>query len=331
MTITPIHPGIVRITLPLPGRKPGPVHVYLFRGKQNTTLLDTGTFWSSRFLKSTLARLGLGFKDLQGIVLTHGHMDHCGAVRTIVRQHPSRVTVCAHRDEIATIQAGFDVPYQVYVRFLTLIGTPLPQRLAIRMMLGGLQMLARGAQVDHALHDGDHLTLGDYEATVVATPGHTRGSISLFLEKEGLLFSGDHILNHITPNALLMLEEDVLLPRRQSQKEYFDSLRSVAQLRPKTVHPAHGARIGDFDAIHRMYRNCFAQRQQALLSLLSPDAPASVYAITRKLFPQLGGGAFLLDLYLAIAETYSHLQELVADGRATVALRANILHATARY
>jgi glyoxylase-like metal-dependent hydrolase (beta-lactamase superfamily II) len=325
MRITPIHPGIVRITLPLAGKKPGPVQVYLFQGKANTVLLDTGTYLSSRVLKSALGRLGLGYQDLDGIVLTHGHVDHCGAVRTIVRQNAKGVKVCAHHDEIPAIKAGFDAPPHVYARFLALSGTPLAYRWAIGAMLRSFQMLAQGCDVDRALQDGDHLALGDHEATVVATPGHTRGSICLFLEKEGLLFSGDHILNHITPNALPMLEKELALPLRQSQKEYFDSLQIVAELAPTAVHPAHGGRITDFNAIHHLYQRCFKERQNALLAILDGHLPESIYGVARKLFPRLGGQSFLLDLYLAIAETYSHLQVLAVDGRVRMEMKDRVL------
>lgn len=322
MSITPLHPGIMRITLPLPGRKPGPVHVYLFLGKQNTTLLDTGTYLFSSYLKSALGGLGLGYADLDRIVLTHGHVDHCGAARTIVRQNARGVRVCAHPDEIPTIQTGFDAPPKVYARFLSHAGTPLMYRLPIVWMLRSFQMLAQGCNVDDPLQDGERLALGDYEGTVVATPGHTRGSLSLFLEKEGVLFSGDHVLNHITPNALPMLEEELALPMRQSQKEYFESLGLVARLAPKVIHPAHGRRITAFDAVYRMYQRCFVERQNALLDVVKRHAPANIYSIARNLFPKLAGRAFLLDLYLAISETYSHLQVLAGDGRVRMEIKS---------
>ena len=39
--------------------------------------------------------------------------------------------------------------------------------------------------------DGDILTLGDLSFTVLHTPGHTVGSICLYEESQGVLFSGD--------------------------------------------------------------------------------------------------------------------------------------------
>jgi glyoxylase-like metal-dependent hydrolase (beta-lactamase superfamily II) len=41
------------------------------------------------------------------------------------------------------------------------------------------------------LNDGDQITAGSINFTVLHTPGHTEGSISLFDQSEGLLLSGD--------------------------------------------------------------------------------------------------------------------------------------------
>jgi glyoxylase-like metal-dependent hydrolase (beta-lactamase superfamily II) len=313
VTIEHLHPGIARIRLPMFGKKPGPVNVYLFWGCGNVTLVDTGTCLTVRRLKKEMVRLGLTFADITHIVLTHGHMDHQGGVRTIAKHCGEQLAVCAHRDEIEAIQAGGDAPLKAYRRFLGLTGTPAPLRLAILVMLFWSQRLTRACRVNHSLENGDRLKLGDYEAIVVATPGHTRGSISLFLPEEKVLFPGDHILGHITPNALPMLESSAPLPVRRSQAEYYKSLEVIAALDPEIIYPAHGAQIRDFHAIHRRYRKWFRQRQSQLVDIVKRSAGLSVYEIARRLFPGLIGGAFVLDLYLAISEAYTHLQVLEAE------------------
>ncbi len=307
------------------GKKPGPVNVYLFKGRDNVALIDTGTFWGSWVLKAALARLEVRFADIERIVLTHGHLDHQGAVRTIARHSRNLLTVCAHRDEIASIEAGNDAPLRAYRRFLVRTGTPIAYRLAIQNMFFWNRHLTRACRVNHSLEDGDKLILGDYEAKVVATPGHTRGSISLFIEKEGLLFSGDHILGHITPNALPMLERNPLVPVRQSQKEYFNSLETIARLDPQIIYPAHGAEIRDFEVLHRIYRRCFDQRQSAILGVIQQRPRQSIYDIARELFPEIKGRAFVLNLFLALSEIFTHLQILEAEGRARLEEEKGIL------
>ena len=49
--------------------------------------------------------------------------------------------------------------------------------------------------VDRALHDGDTITVGRYALQVIATPGHSPGSLCFLLETPArrVLFSGDVI------------------------------------------------------------------------------------------------------------------------------------------
>ena len=44
---------------------------------------------------------------------------------------------------------------------------------------------------DSRVDDGDLIHVGDIEFNVIATPGHTKGGLSLYCKKERLVFSGD--------------------------------------------------------------------------------------------------------------------------------------------
>ena len=48
-------------------------------------------------------------------------------------------------------------------------------------------------EADSRLNDEDLIHVGDIEFKVIHTPGHTKGGICLYLEKEKMLFSGDTI------------------------------------------------------------------------------------------------------------------------------------------
>ncbi len=100
--------AIYRITLPLPGRKHGPVNVYLLKGRDNVTLLDTGIFFTVNHLKTVLATAGLRFRDLDRVVLTT--VMWIIAVRFLVRKNRQRIKVCAHPEEIESIQTGAEAP-----------------------------------------------------------------------------------------------------------------------------------------------------------------------------------------------------------------------------
>ncbi len=55
--------------------------------------------------------------------------------------------------------------------------------------------------VPHAcLEDGDVLEAGGYKLRCLLMPGHTPGQMCFWMEKQGLMFLGDHVLFDITPN-----------------------------------------------------------------------------------------------------------------------------------
>ncbi|MCX7766242.1 MAG: MBL fold metallo-hydrolase, partial [Candidatus Sumerlaeia bacterium] len=83
---------------------------------------------------------------------------------------------------------------------------------------------------DILIEHGDQLTVGSYNLEVIHTPGHSPGSISLFMKD--VLFSGD-----------LLFKQGVGrwdLPGGD-EKQLFNSLRQVLQLPETTVvYPGHG-------------------------------------------------------------------------------------------
>ncbi len=321
-----IYPGIYRIRLPLAGKKPGPVNVYLFKGKDNITLLDTGTDLSWRYLESHLKKIGVCFSHIHRIIMTHGHVDHYGAASRIFFNGKRNATVIAHAADRRPIETGTDVPSDAYRRFLVATGTPVIYHFGIvPMFFLFRKRLARPCPVHETLNLSEPLLMGDYRAKVIETPGHTRGSVCLLLEKEGILFSGDHILPHITPNAFPMLEKSGL-PVRSSQNEFYESLERIKIIAPQIIYPAHGKMIRDFESVHNMYKTCFAQRQDSILRTVQNNPGKSIYDMARIHFPEISGSRrFILDLYLAVSEVYTHIQVLEKLGRVRTLFTNRIL------
>ncbi|PKN69410.1 MAG: hypothetical protein CVU54_10295 [Deltaproteobacteria bacterium HGW-Deltaproteobacteria-12] len=307
-----IYSRIYRIILPLPGEKPGPVNAFLFTGRI-VTLVDTGTLKAIPVLDRALKELGMAFSDINQIIITHGHIDHYGAARAIVKRSCGTATVMANEEDLPLIEHGLEVPRRQLIKFYRLMGVPWRFQVSLIFLQAIFKSLAENCPVNRFLSDGEKITIGDYEATIIATPGHTRGSISLYLEKEGILFPGDHILGHITPNALVMLETDFVLPRRISQIEYYYSLDKVEKISPRTVYPAHGEPIDDVGKTIALFREQFLQRQNSILSILHAGE-YTVYQIGRMLFPEIRGKRLPLEIFLAVSEVYTHLQVLEKEG-----------------
>ncbi len=308
-----IYPRIYKIMLPLAGKKPGPVNVYFLPGAV-PTLIDTGTARSAEILRNALRKLGVEFRDIAQIILTHGHIDHYGAARKIAAESGGSTTIAAHSDDLNLIAHGFEAPKSVFKNFYRLMGAPLIFQISLRMIARIFKSMAQSCRISRTIHDGETIHVGDYRARVISTPGHTRGSVCLYMEREGVMFTGDLILGHITPNAFVMLEPDFELPVRLSQVEFYDSLDRVEKLSPRLILPAHGETITDLKETVSMYRRQFTLRQEEILLILN-NHEYTVYRTARVLFPGLGGPRLPLEIYLAISEVYTHLQVLQKHGR----------------
>jgi glyoxylase-like metal-dependent hydrolase (beta-lactamase superfamily II) len=319
-----ILPDVYSITLPLPGKRPGPVNVYLFKGG-TVTLIDTGMVQTAGILEKALGEHGLRFSDIDRIIATHGHPDHYGAAKKIVKA--GKAKVAAHMEDIVAIESGMDVSRKRYEIFLKLMGVPLSVGILLRLLFIIFSQMAENCPVDIVMNDGDEIELGKYRAKIIGTPGHSKGSICVFLEKEKALFCGDTIIEHITPNAFLMLDEKEKLPVRLSQSEFYESLVKIKNLSPAMIYSAHGKDVPDLDQIIDGYKKAFAERQEKVLTLVRAGEK-NVYRIARLLFPEIGGIRLPLEIYLSISEVYTNIQVLQRDGKVSLNIIDGMLEIT---
>ena len=79
--------------------------VYLVDEGDSNTLIDTGMPVDFKKLQSQLSEMGKSINDIDYIVLTHCHSDHCGNADRI--KEMSQAAIIAHETEAAFI-AGRD-------------------------------------------------------------------------------------------------------------------------------------------------------------------------------------------------------------------------------
>jgi len=150
------------------------VYSYIISG-ETITLIDTGVAGCERTIFDTIRSAGRDPAEIALIILTHSHPDHIGAAKAI--RDATGCSIAAHPAERGWIE---DVDLQNRER-------PVP----------GFATLVKGpVQLDHELDDGDGIEPDDtrtVDLQVIHTPGHSPGSISLWMQSEGALFSGDAI------------------------------------------------------------------------------------------------------------------------------------------
>jgi len=103
--------------------------------------------------------------QVQAIVITHAHIDHIGGAAKLKRLTGAPVFMNAADQEL---YAHLDVQ-------ANWLGIEPPERTTI----------------DQEARDGDKLSLGPAQFQILHTPGHTQGSLSVWIPSENKLVAGD--------------------------------------------------------------------------------------------------------------------------------------------
>lgn len=98
----------------------------------------------------------------------------------------------------------------------------------------GGQYQDRTFRPDRLYHDGERLVCDGFSVTLLHTPGHVSNHLCFLLEEERMLFTGDHVLQGMTP---------VILPPDGNMQDYLRSLELLRELPLASLAPGHGALI----------------------------------------------------------------------------------------
>jgi glyoxylase-like metal-dependent hydrolase (beta-lactamase superfamily II) len=310
--------GVYRIPLPLPSDGLRAVNIYALTSDDGVVLIDSG--WAitqaRTALEAALDALGHGLADVRRFLVTHAHRDHYEMAVAVRREFGN--TVSLGLGEKATIDVLNDPslrPLENHRRQLIRAGadellTWLIQRVA---EIGHDPADWQGP--DDWLIDGSDLDLPNRTLRVVATPGHTRGHVVFVDAAASLLFTGDHVLPHITPSIGF---EAVSGPLPLG--DFMDSLRLVRQLPDRRMLPAHGPVS---PSVHHRVDELLdhhVRRLAVVYATVGPDGATAHDAASRITWTRRARAFADLDQFnqmLAVTETAAHLDVLVAQGRLT--------------
>jgi glyoxylase-like metal-dependent hydrolase (beta-lactamase superfamily II) len=144
--------------------------VYLVMGPETAALIDAGAGQGAEVIWKNILKLGLSPKNLTYLILTHAHVDHIGGAAFFKEKTDCRIV--AHEADQEAIESG-----DPSLTASSWYGVTLPR-----------------LKVDHVLKEKKEALLLEAEKIIcLHTPGHTPGSISPYLDRQGkrVLFGQD--------------------------------------------------------------------------------------------------------------------------------------------
>ena len=218
----PLLRNVLRLTAPNPGVMTGPGTNSYLVGDASTgfTVIDPGPADADhlqRLWQAAVDEDGAGGNILR-IVCTHSHPDHSPGAAPLQ-------ALCAHRPPI------LGLPSAPTARAASAF---MPDRTLLNQEL--LTHTACGLGANLAITPADSL----HTLQVIFTPGHAANHVCLVLLEDGLLFTGDHVLNGSTT---------VIDPPDGNMADYINSLDRLSSACTKHqvqhILPAHGHVMDD--------------------------------------------------------------------------------------
>ncbi|MEN7341919.1 MAG: MBL fold metallo-hydrolase [Pseudomonadota bacterium] len=158
---------------------------------------------------------------------------------------------------------------------------------------------------DEMLRHNQTLRFGKLEITAIHTPGHASNHLCFLLNQNGMLFTGDHIMNGSTV---------VIAAPDGNMNAYLDSLRLLKSYPVDVIAPGHGELLNDPESVvdwiiaHRLQREAKVIEKLLALQPCTIDEllPAAYDEVDARLLP------------IARYSLQAHLGKLAEDGRAVV-------------
>jgi glyoxylase-like metal-dependent hydrolase (beta-lactamase superfamily II) len=136
----------------------------------------------------------------------------------------------------------------------------------------------------------------------VHTPGHASNHVCFLLSSNGMLFTGDHIMQGSTV---------VIWPPDGNMRAYLESLRRLLTLDIRVLAPGHGYLIENPHAeVERLIQHRLRREDKVRQAVLRADEPATI----EMLLPRAYDDVPTVLHEMAALSLWAHLDKLVEDG-----------------
>lgn len=284
-------------------------NLFIIRDDDGVALVDcgSGVHFSNDDLVAGLAALdsefgeSIALADFDTIFITHGHIDHYGAL-PFVRAHNARAqigvhildrSVLEHHTERVTVAAGR------LRTFLAQAGVPDERRTQMMQVYLWGKSFYRPTAVQFELAEG---TPAPHDIAVYHVPGHCAGLVCL--QVDDILLTADHILSRTTPHQA----PEWIVPN-MGLGHYFASLDKIARLPGIALAlGCHEEPMPDVYARIATIRDLHQSRLARIVDIC--DQPRTLVEVSRALF----GPVKDYHVLLALEEAGAHVEYLHQRG-----------------
>ena len=155
------------------------------------------------------------------------------------------------------------------------------------------------------LSDGDVLDEEEYSIEVIHTPGHASNHLCYLLKEEGLIFTGDHIMNGSTV---------VISPPDGNMKHYIESLEKLKNYDLKTIAPGHGETMKEPQLVAEWIVKHRLEREKKVSDALREAGEGTPDTLVNKVYDDVDSSLFPIAKW----SLQAHLLKLADDGVATM-------------
>jgi glyoxylase-like metal-dependent hydrolase (beta-lactamase superfamily II) len=285
------------------------------------SLLDSGSGWdaSNESMLKCFETIREQFnekvtlKDVDRLILTHGHIDHFGGVNFVIQQSGANIGI--HELDASVIQHFRErliVSTKNLHVFLARSGLPRERVDKLLEMNKWSKDYFQAAKVQFTFTEGQ---LPDSALVSYHAPGHCPGQVCLQLGN--FLFTADHVLSHTTPN-----QSPEMIVRYTGLGHYFESLRKIRNVPGITL--AMGGHEEEMEDLQGRIDETLAFHDHRCDKVLEiANEPMTIDQISLKLF----GVRKNYHILLALTETGAHVEYLYERGKMTVTNIDEVEHA----
>jgi glyoxylase-like metal-dependent hydrolase (beta-lactamase superfamily II) len=297
-------PGVHTLTLPMPWELET-VNVHLIDLDSGYLLVDSGIGTEECFnaLEEGLGKLGIRWRDIRTLLLTHLHPDHIGLSWKILELSGAKLMM--HRAEVeylALVARESRAPF--FLEAMRMAGVPQDMQKRMDYALRDVRRNFREHSPDTLLEGGEKIPIRGGTLEALWTPGHSPGHVCLYSPEYRYLISGDHILQFITPNIGWHPDSDMLA-------EYLHSLDKLNPFDIDLILPSHGnAFRGHRERIKETAEHHELRCGQ--IAGLIQETPMTAYGIVQKIWPK---GLTAFHQHFAVFEILAHLEYMQRRGR----------------